>query len=144
MSASAPFSSSWPATPECVPVARRRIVEYLRDGDISPVALDDVALAVSEAVTNAVLHAYCERDEPGEVRICVEADPGGREVLVRVEDDGRGMTPRSNSPGAGVGLSVIDTVTTRFETGEREDGGTRLCMWFERAESRRMSQTDLG
>ena len=144
MTTSRPFESTWPATPECVPAARRHVVAYLRDADCVPVALDDVALAVSEAVTNAVLHAYCHRDEPGEVRISVEADTGVEEVLIQVDDDGRGMAPRTNSPGAGVGLSVIGTVTTRFESGERPDGGTRLCMWFKHAESCRMSHDAVG
>ena len=47
-----------------------------------------------------------------------------------VEDDGRGMVPRPDSPGLGLGLPLIATVSDRFETHTTPSGGTKLCMWF--------------
>jgi serine/threonine-protein kinase RsbW/stage II sporulation protein AB (anti-sigma F factor) len=88
----------------------------------------DVALAVSEAVTNAVLHGY--RDgASGDVRVvaCAEAD----RLVVVVRDYGCGMSPHPDSPGLGLGLSVIGRLTTEMNI-ERPDrgGGMRLRMHF--------------
>lgn len=48
----------FPAQPDQVALARRRVVAYAREhGAIDP---DGIAVAVSEAVTNAVVHAYAD------------------------------------------------------------------------------------
>ncbi len=92
-------------------------------------ALGDVQLAVSEAITNVVHHAYADA-EPGEFRVTI--DVADEQIAVTVEDDGAGMRPRPDSPGLGLGLPLIATLAERFETHSSEDGGTRLCMWFSR------------
>lgn len=127
MSPLARFAASWPATPENVPIARHAVMARLREADTPDPPLSDVALAVSEAATNAVTHGYVGRD-PGKFRVVVQAT--GDELEVVVEDDGRGMIPRPDSPGLGLGLPLIATVADRFETHATPDGGTRLCMWF--------------
>lgn len=66
-------------------------------------------MAVSEAVTNAVLHAYVDCDEPGVV--AVYAQTRERSLQVAVCDAGSGMRPRTDSPGLGVGLLLIARVT---------------------------------
>lgn len=48
-----------------------------------------------------------------------------------VEDEGSGMAPRLDSPGLGLGLPLIATVTDRLDVRAREGGGTRLCVWFD-------------
>ena len=123
------FSDSWPAVADCVPVARRAVVGHLRAADTLNPPLDDVALAVSEAVTNAVNHAYIDR-EPGLFRVRIEFTDDELEVVV--EDDGRGMMPRPDSPGLGLGLPVIATVADRFDTRSDPESGCRICMWFRR------------
>jgi anti-sigma regulatory factor (Ser/Thr protein kinase) len=40
------------------------------------------------------------------------------------------MMPRPDSPGLGLGLPLIATVSERFDTRTQPDGGTRLCVWF--------------
>jgi two-component sensor histidine kinase len=47
-------------------------------------------LAVSEAVTNAIVHAFVGRERG---RVSITAEAGEDCVLTRVLDDGRGMTP---------------------------------------------------
>ena len=91
-------------------------------------ALAAVSLAVSEAVTNAVLHAYLDRDEPGrvEVRARCEAET----VVVEVADEGRGMLPRTDSPGLGLGLPLIAQMTESLEVHDRNGGGTEIRMAF--------------
>jgi len=89
---------------------------------------DDVELAVSEAVTNAVLHAYAGA-EPGEVRVFAERV--GQRVVIVVEDDGAGLSPRADSPGLGLGLMVISEVALDFHVGAGERGvGTRVELSF--------------
>ena len=69
-------------------------------------ALADVKLAVTEACTNCVVHAY--PNGSGENAVFeVEADPGEDELLVIVRDYGRGISPNTESPGLGLGLPLI-------------------------------------
>jgi serine/threonine-protein kinase RsbW/stage II sporulation protein AB (anti-sigma F factor) len=114
------------ATPAAVPGVRRAVVDFaeLHGVGIPP----DVALAVSEAITNAVLHAYRNGDT-GDVRVVACAEPDRLVVVVR--DYGCGMKPNPDSPGLGLGLAVIGRVAAEL-TIERPDegGGTRLRMCF--------------
>jgi serine/threonine-protein kinase RsbW len=106
---------------------RRETTEYARaHGALDP---DAIALALSEAITNAVLHAYVGAAQPGEVEVVAQRhlDDG---LQIAVCDDGRGMQPRSDSPGVGLGLPLIASLTEHFEVQARPDGGTRLCMYF--------------
>jgi anti-sigma regulatory factor (Ser/Thr protein kinase) len=115
-----------PSSPGAVPGMRRAVVEFAELHGVGHPP--DVALAVSEAVTNAVLHGY--RDgASGDVRVVACAEPARLVVVVR--DYGTGMSPHPNSPGLGLGLSVIGRLTTEMNI-ERPDlgGGTRLRMHF--------------
>lgn len=114
------------ATPAAVPGIRRAVVDFaeLHGVGVPP----DVALAVSEAVTNTVIHAY-RNGRAGEVRVVACAEPDRLVVVVR--DYGCGMSPHPDSPGLGLGLSVIGRLCTELNI-ERPDegGGTRLRMCF--------------
>jgi anti-sigma regulatory factor (Ser/Thr protein kinase) len=114
------------ATPSAVPGVRRAVVDFaeLHGLGVGP----DIALAVSEAVTNAVIHAY--RDgTAGPMRVVACAEPDRLVVVVR--DYGCGMSPHPNSPGLGLGLSVIGRLTTELNIERPPDGGgTRLRMSF--------------
>jgi anti-sigma regulatory factor (Ser/Thr protein kinase) len=115
-----------PASPGAVPGMRRAVVDFAEVHGVGHPP--DVALAVSEAVTNAVLHGYRD-DATGDVRVVACAEPARLVVVVR--DYGVGMSPHPNSPGLGLGLSVIGRLTTEMNI-ERPDegGGTRLRMHF--------------
>ena len=89
--------------------------------------LDAVRLAVSEAVSNVVVHGY--RESPaGRFTVAVESQTD--ELQVTVRDDGCGMHPRADSPGAGLGLPLIAQVSQSFSVSARPEGGTELCMTF--------------
>jgi serine/threonine-protein kinase RsbW len=121
---------AWPAVHQTVSVARAAVGEYVRRTGTGAARLDDIRLAVSEAVTNVVVHAYIEAATPGEVRVrLLVADD---DVVLVVEDDGRGMLPRSDSPGSGMGLPLITAVADGMETLPTPAGGTRLTMHFQR------------
>jgi serine/threonine-protein kinase RsbW/stage II sporulation protein AB (anti-sigma F factor) len=114
------------ASPAAVPDVRRAVVDFAELHGVGHGP--DVALAVSEAVTNAVVHGY--RDgASGDVRVVACAEPDRLVVVVR--DYGCGMSPHPDSPGLGLGLSVIGRLTTEMNI-ERPDrgGGMRLRMHF--------------
>jgi serine/threonine-protein kinase RsbW len=89
--------------------------------------LDAVRLAVSEAVSNVVLHSY-RNTRRGEFTMAVEWEDGLLRVTVR--DHGCGMKPRMDSPGAGLGLPLIATLSDSFSVKEPSEGGTELSMTF--------------
>jgi serine/threonine-protein kinase RsbW/stage II sporulation protein AB (anti-sigma F factor) len=121
------FVHDYPARPDAVAHARRDVAQVTRQLGVDPQRLADLMLAVSEAVTNAVLHAY--RDRPaGEVHVEVHRDAA--EVRITVADEGAGMRPRPDSPGLGLGLPLIARLSTSLEVATGDAGGTRLCMTF--------------
>jgi anti-sigma regulatory factor (Ser/Thr protein kinase) len=117
----------FPARADQVKLARRDVVAYAREhGAVDP---DGIALAVSEAVTNVVVHAYVDVPEPGAVEVTAEVhDDNGLEI--QVCDDGRGMAPRLDSPGLGVGLPIVAKISQRFKVEARPAGGTAVRMFF--------------
>ena len=120
------FSATYEATPQSVAVVRDQMAALARDCGLGEQEIADVKLAVSEAATNALLHAYRDR-EPGTIR--VEATIEGGELVIAVKDDGVGMSPRHDSPGMGLGLPVIASVAKRLEV-IPDEPGTRLRMAF--------------
>ena len=124
-----PFDRAWPAVPDSVPTARRTVQRYLSEAATADPPLSDICLVVSEGVTNAVNHAYAGED-PGEVRVKLNVNEREKELQLVIEDDGRGMIPRPDSPGLGLGLPLIATVSERFDTTTAPGEGTRLCVWF--------------
>jgi anti-sigma regulatory factor (Ser/Thr protein kinase) len=91
-----------PAVPESAPLARGAVMEALAGVAVDR---DAVGIVVSEAVANAVMHAYRDRPEPGQVHVLLELSDERLEL--EVSDDGVGMGPRVDSPGAGLGLPLM-------------------------------------
>jgi anti-sigma regulatory factor (Ser/Thr protein kinase) len=122
------LSRAWKAVPASVAEARGAVAEFAAAAGMGAATLAALRVAVSEAVTNAVLHAYLDAPEAGPVH--VTAERAGDEMWVAVCDEGRGMIPRPDSPGIGLGLPLIARMTKGFELHEREGGGTVLRMRF--------------
>jgi anti-sigma regulatory factor (Ser/Thr protein kinase) len=122
---------SIPAEPQEVPALRSAVASYAAEHDVFEPPINDLRLAVSEAVTNAVVHAF-RTGTPGKVDVSMTVDHAVREVRIVVADDGMGMVPRPDSPGLGLGLPMIATLSHTMEIRTPPDGrGTELCMTFE-------------
>jgi serine/threonine-protein kinase RsbW len=118
-----------PARPESITALRHSAVEYAARGGVSPRRREDVALAVSEAVSNVVVHAYDGHDEPGDVFLHAWIDEDALQVAV--SDAGNGIGRRSQRPGLGVGLSLMSQVADALRI-ERDAAvrGLRVRMTF--------------
>lgn len=112
------------AEPGSVSVARRAASEYAEARGLDP---DAVALAVSETVTNAVVHAYRE-DVEGEIYLTMHRNGDG--IVVIVADNGRGIRPNPDSPGLGYGLPLVASVADEVGIARSPQGGTRVRMRF--------------
>jgi serine/threonine-protein kinase RsbW/stage II sporulation protein AB (anti-sigma F factor) len=104
---------------------RREIAAFARRCGMDADGVDAVRLAVSEAATNAVVHAYPD----GSGDLLVRASVAGDELRVVVRDTGVGLAPRPDSPGLGLGMPLIASVTSRFQVVSNESG-TELHMTF--------------
>lgn len=88
--------------------------------------MDDVQIAVSEAVGNAVVHAY-RGVRPGPISVCARRARG--RLVVTVADEGIGMTPDPSNTGLRVGIPLITKICddVRFAS---SDEGTVVSMSF--------------
>jgi anti-sigma regulatory factor (Ser/Thr protein kinase) len=115
-----------PAVATSVPRARRLVAEFARQAGVTGRRLDMLRLAVSEAVTNAVVHAY--RGRPGTVKVTGAIASG--ELWVLVSDRGCGYQTPPEKPGLGLGLVLIADACDDFVITERAEGGTEARMQF--------------
>lgn len=77
-------SLTYRAEPETVPRARRAMSDFARAAGADSRQVDAVRLASSEAITNAVTHAY--REQPGPVYVTAALVEG--ELWILIADDG--------------------------------------------------------
>ena len=121
-----------PATPDAAMRARDWIFAQLRDAGWGPDALQDVALAVDEAVQNAVEHG----SEP-ESDIRVALTVGEDAAQVRVRDGGRPGVPVPTGdpapPGPhairGRGRLIMSNLAD-VDWRPADGGGTEVCLQF--------------
>jgi serine/threonine-protein kinase RsbW len=118
-----------PARPEGVGVVRQALVGVADGLALDGTVLSDAKMAVTEACTNAVVHAY--DDEGGRLDVEMYADEVALTVVVR--DRGSGIQPRPNRTGStalGLGLPLIAALSDAFEVRGGPGVGTEVRMTF--------------
>jgi len=127
----AALDATFPAQPSQVPAIRRAVAEIARERGAPQHTVVQIKLAVSEAATNAVLHAYRDRAtaRPGDVRVVVHAKDASC-LDIRVRDHGVGPLPRRDSPGLGLGLEFMAHDADGFEIRAVPGGGTEVVLRF--------------
>lgn len=108
-------------------MARHAISDFLHGRGADPRALSDVLLALSEVVTNSVVHGY--RGQSGG-EVAIEAEHERDRLTLSVADSGGGMAPRTDSPGLGLGLPLVGRIAKRVDITARAGGGTLVSMCF--------------
>ena len=120
------------ANPENLALARLALAGVGTLAGASDVAIADLKLAVTEACTNAIQHAYVS-GAPGATTVAVRyrVAPGALEV--EIEDDGRGFDPgdpgassSENGQNQGMGLMIIRSLTDEI-TIESDESGSRIA-----------------
>jgi serine/threonine-protein kinase RsbW len=114
-----------PAEPAAVPTFRHRASEFAAEQGVDREVVADVALAVSEAVTNAVKYAKVA-DEESVVELSAAAE--GDWLEVRVRDRGQGFG-KGSSDGLGLGLAIIARLCADLKI-VQEGTGTEVRMRF--------------
>jgi anti-sigma regulatory factor (Ser/Thr protein kinase) len=109
-----------PAVPASVPELRWAARDFALENGADEGLAGDVMLAVSEAATNTVKHAY--PDGGGEVEL-VASLAADETLVVTVSDTGSGFGPTS-SEGLGAGLMLMSECADELRVDEGPDGVT--------------------
>ena len=118
-----------PAKPEYITLGRLALTALAGVRPVSDEILYDLKLALTEACTNSVRHAY-ENGREGSVEIVYELQPD--RLVIEVGDEGAGFElAGGNGHGdeleeGGLGIEIIRALADEVEIGPREDGGSRL------------------
>jgi len=122
---------TFPAKPEYITLGRLALTGLARLRPVSAETLGDLKLALTEACSNSVRHAYRDgRDGLVEVRYELHAD----RLVVEVADDGEGFDPaeldgdgHDDLSEGGLGIAIIRALADELELGDRDSGrGSRL------------------
>ncbi|WP_053226648.1 ATP-binding protein [Solirubrobacter soli] len=118
-----------PARPENVSVIRHVLGAFAEALRLPDDLVEDLRLAVTEACTNVVRHAY-PPEQTGPVEISIQ--PLEEQVTVIVSDHGRGIGTSSDTTGPGLGLPLIAAIADEVELQPVPGGGSRVAMTFSR------------
>lgn len=116
--------------------ARVAIAAFVSQLDPTLEELSDVKTAISEAVTNSIIHGYENRNED---IIKIEAMIYGNEVTIIVEDFGVGIkdvekakeplyTSKPELERSGMGFTVMESFMDSLEVISNEGKGTKVIM----------------
>ena len=116
---------TFPAEAASCSAARQAACDVARAEGADDEGVNRVALGVTEAVTNAVLHAYLDHD-PAPDDIVVELECADEVARLVVLDHGLGVRPGARS--LGLGLRLMAHAAEDFDVSPREGGGTQVRM----------------
>ena len=117
-------------------LARMVVTAFMTNMNPTLEQIADVTTAVSEAVTNAIIHGY--EDETKQVELT--CDQNGQQLVVTVEDHGVGIedleqalqpffTTKPELERSGMGFSFMEAFMDRIEVRSKKGEGTRVVMW---------------
>ncbi len=122
-----------PAKPEYITLGRLALtgIARLRPEPLRQEVLGDLKLALTEACTNSVRHAYAGGE--GMVEILYELHDD--KLVIEVVDEGEGFEPPARDrivldgealAEGGLGIAIIESVADELEITERAAGGSSL------------------
>ncbi len=120
---------SMPARAEGVSVVRQALSGLADALDFDESVVADMKMAVTEACTNVVVHAYEQADGLLEVDMLTAGDA----LTITVRDHGAGIHPRATArrtPALGLGLPLIAALSDAFELRGSTGEGTEVRMTF--------------
>jgi serine/threonine-protein kinase RsbW len=118
---------SLPARPENVAVIRHVLGAFADSLQLPDELVEDMRLAVTEACTNVVRHAYHD-GEPGPIDVVIR--PSRERLELIVSDRGRGIGPSPDVSGPGLGLPLIAALADSVDIQRGPRRGSRLAMSF--------------
>ena len=120
-----------PARAEYITLCRLALTGIARVRELPDEVLADLKLALTEAASNSVRHAYSGNDVTGVVEISYELQPD--KLVIEVTDEGEGFDPAAaDGPPeelseGGLGIAIIRAIADEVEIGTQPGGkGSRL------------------
>ena len=118
-------------------MARAAVAAFMSQLDPTAIEIADVKCAVSEAVTNCIVHAY--KHTQGYIYINVSLLEG-RAVKVEIKDRGCGIsdvklarqplyTTDRESERSGMGFTVMESFTDKISVRSKTGGGTSVTLY---------------
>jgi len=124
--------------------ARIAIAAFVSQLDPTLEELNDLKTAVSEAVTNAIIHGY---DSDPSCQVTIEGRIDEDRISIIIQDDGRGIedldlamqplyTSKPELERSGMGFTIMENFMDSFEVTSKLGGGTRIAL-MKRIESKK-------
>jgi serine/threonine-protein kinase RsbW/stage II sporulation protein AB (anti-sigma F factor) len=104
------------------------VEQFIVSENVGPVSLANVRLCVSEAVSNAVVHASPQAGR--EAMVTVAAEWVEHALVVTVTDNGSGFVEANRSPGLGLGLPLIAMLADSMSVIRPGHTGTEISITF--------------
>jgi anti-sigma regulatory factor (Ser/Thr protein kinase) len=116
-----------PAQADEVGRIRRAAAAVAAEHGLDGLTLEHFELAVSEALTNAVVHAYPDASGP----MSVEIESDGLELRVKIADEGSGIGAQAAHRGLGLGLGILASSADFCEIRSRRGIGVEVTLGFD-------------
>ena len=129
-------------------MARAAVAAFVSQLDPGVTEVADIKCAVSEAVTNAIVHGYRDREEMGTITVTVSI-LAGRAVKIEIKDKGCGIpnvaearkplyTTDAAGERSGMGFTVMESFTDALRVTSKVGKGTTVVMFKKLSERGRI------
>ena len=129
-------------------MARAAVAAFVSQLDPGVTEIADIKCAVSEAVTNAIVHGYRDTSETGSITVTVSI-LAGRAVMIEIKDKGCGIpdvgqarrplyTTDAAGERSGMGFTVMESFTDALKVTSKVGKGTTVTMWKKLSERGRI------